>query len=352
MTAPDGDQAYAIVVATRNRLAALQASIPLFFGQTRKAARLIVVDRSDDHGAVRAWLEGLAATAPMPVAVIHGDKANLPHQRNLGLAAVAEPVTLLPDDDSLWFPDTAARIMAVYDRDRAGRIGGVAGIGVAQSPLGSSATPQNARRLVREPRIERLRNRIEDRLAPQPFNLYARRRIAALAPALAREAPDLRPGETMSGWRMSFRTEPARRLGFDAVLGSRVGYAQHEDKDMSLRMQKAGYLIVGAPGARVFHNVHPGKRAGGFAYGFCWIFNYAYVCAKVFGAEPPGPAAVLHYLRYKVFLYGLRRGSAYTRDVAAGGRAALAEVPRLFAAPPGSLVDLYGAIADRHLPRR
>jgi glycosyltransferase involved in cell wall biosynthesis len=341
---------YAIVVATRNRIEALRASVPLFLGQSRPPARIVVVDRSDDHAAVAEYLSDLVRGGAIPVEVIHGDRANLPHQRNLGLARVAEPVVLLPDDDSLWFADTAAKIMAVYDRDPGGLIGGVAGIGIAVSPLAGDRAPENARRFMRRPGIERWRNRIEERFVPQPFNLYARLRIAALRPeAAAAGLDDLRLVETISGWRMSYRTEIARSLGYDATLGSRVGYAQHEDKDMSLRVQQAGHLLAAAPGARVFHNVHPGKRAGGFAYGFCWLFNYAYICRKVFGDAPPGRVPVRRYIGYKAFLYRLRRGNEYDRDVARGGAAALAEFDRLWQAPDDRLADTYGEICGRVL---
>ncbi len=341
---------YAIVVATRNRLEALQASVPLFLGQTRPPARLVVVDRSDDHAAVAAWLAEMALTSPIPVEVIHADLANLPHQRNLGIARVTEAVTMLPDDDSLWFPDTAERIMAVYERDATGLIGGVTGIQTMISPLEKSKAPPSDQPLMSRPAIARWRNRIEAHFVPQPFNLYAHDRIAALLPAAgAQGLGDLRFVETIGGWRMSFRTGVLRDSGFDATLGSRVGYAQHEDKDMALQVQRAGHLLAAAPGARVMHNMHPGKRAGGFAYGFFWIFNYLYICRKLFGDAPPGRRPVWRYLRYKVFLYGLRRGNTHDRDIARGGAAALAEFDRMWQAPDNRLAETYGEIADRVL---
>jgi GT2 family glycosyltransferase len=205
-------------------------------------------------------------------------------------------------------------------------------------------------RLVQTPALARLRNRIEDALVPHPFNLYGTARIAELAPAAGHPGPFV---PTMGGYRMSFRTAAVRSVGFDATLGSRVGYAQHEDKDVCMRLMRAGWLIAAAPGARVFHNVHPGRRARGFAYGFFQIFNYAYICAGAFAAGGPpaerrARAAVPRYLRYKAFLYGLRRGDAYARAVHAGARAALAEVPALMAAAPADLPARYAALTGRH----
>lgn len=340
---------YAIVVATRNRLEALKASVPLFLGQSRPPARIVLVDRSDDHAAVRDFIESVAARTDIPVVIQYGEAANLPHQRNQGLAEVTEPVTLLPDDDSLWFPETAAKIMGVYDRDTEGRIGGVSGVISTVSPLAAGTAPKNARRFVRRPRIELFRNRVEERFAPQPFNLYARARIAELAPDAEGYLDGSRIVETMSGWRMSYRTGLVRRLGYDATLGSRVGYGQHEDKDMSLRVQQAGHLIVAAPEAQVFHNVAPGKRAGSFAYGFCWLFNYAYICRKVFGDADPGRGSVQRYLNYKALLYRLRRGSAHDRAIASGGTAAMAAFDHIWQAPDSRLSEIYGDIIDAAL---
>lgn len=338
---------YAIVVATRNRLEALRASIPLFLGQSRPPARIVVVDKSDDHAAVAAFLGAQAAATSVPFEVIHSDRANLPYQRNLGLARVQEPITMMPDDDSLWFPETAAEIMKVYEADTGKRIGGVGGMISAVSPLSQGDAPENARRIAGRPGIESLRNRLEARFAPQPFNLYAQRRIAELG-----RPEGVLVVETVGGWRMSFRTEAVRSLEFDATLGSRVGYAQHEDKDVSLRLQKAGWLMAAAPGADVFHNVAPGKRAGGFAYGFCWIFNYAYICRKVFGDTAPGRGPVRRYLAYKTALYHLRPTSAHHRDIARGARAAMAAFDRLWSAPDDRLQEVFGEICDSALGNR
>lgn len=349
---------YAIVVATRNRLDALKVSLPLFLEQSRPPARIKVVDRSDDHAAVVNFIHTLAQGASVPVSVEYGKQANLPAQRNQGIEGLREAVTMLPDDDSLWFSETAAELMAVYEADSPARIGGVSGWISTRSPLAPNATPKNARRFMRRPRIEALRNRLEERFAPQPFNLFARRSIADLS----QQSEVLEPGvmlyggkvtETMSGWRMSYRTAVVQSLRYDETLGSRVGYAQHEDKDMSLRAQQAGHLIVSAPNAMVFHNVHPGKRTDGFSYGFFWLLNYIYICKKAAGLASeeyhPGYFAVKRYMRYKAFLYRLRFSNTYDREVARGAKVALSAFEAIWATPISELRTVYGAIADRGL---
>lgn len=341
---------HAVVVATRNRLDMLRASLPLFLDQTRPAARVVVVDRSDDHEAVRAFCADLAARAPMPLVVVEGRQANLPAQRNQGLEHVREAVTIFPDDDVLWYPDTAERLMAVYEADTAGVVGGVSGSDVYAPPgRPASSSPQRASRLTDHPWVMRVRNRVEAALVPQPFSVFGLERIAELGTSAAATRLGFPLIDTIGGYRMSFRTEVVRRLRFDETLGSRIGYAVHEDKDMGLRVLADGRLLAAAPDARVFHNVHPGKRAGGFSYGFFHVLNYAYVSRKVFADGSPALRGTRRYLSYKVGLYATRRADAYLRDVHRGARAALSEYDALLATHPRDLPSRYAEICGRHL---
>lgn len=341
---------YAVVVATRNRLDMLEASLPLFAAQSRPAARIVVVDRSDDHAAVRALCERVAASVPIPLDVHYGEAANLPSQRNQGLHHVHEAVTLFPDDDSLWFPDTAEQTMRVYDADKRGRYGAVSAVDVYAGP-GDVAVeiPQRRLRFTDRSAVMTVRNRVEAALVPQPFEVYGRHRTAQLETGRRPDDAEHPLVGTIGGYRMSFRTEVAQRLRFDDVLGSRVGYGTHEDKDMALRVLQSGSLIAVAERARVFHNVHPGKRAGGFAYGFYHVFNYQYICRKLY---PPGPqtmADVRRYLGYKVALYALRRSDPYDREVHRGAKAALGTFDEVAGAAADELAECYEQITARFM---
>lgn len=221
---------YAVVVATRNRLDALRASVPLFLGQSRQPARLIIVDCSDKHDAVVDYLSEMEQNTSIPIELIRADAANLPLQRNIGIQRVSEAVTMLPDDDSLWFPDTAERIMAIYEKDVTGLIGGVGGFESETSPLANSASPQKAYSLSNSVSATRLRNRLEDRFVPQPFRSFGQECIRAVRPRATRAGiGDLTFVESITGFRMSYRTPLLRDLGFDPTMGSRVGYALGED---------------------------------------------------------------------------------------------------------------------------
>lgn len=338
---------YAIVVATRNRIEALRVSIPLFLRQTRLPRRILIVDSSDDHAEVRSLCAEISGTSPVPIEVFQSDRANSAYQRNFGLDRVTEEIIIYPDDDSFWYPDTAERMLAVYERDTRGLIGGVTGIETGTSPVASRVdVPKKTKRLIQKPNISRYRDRIEKLFFPQPFNVYGQDRIAALGPAAG-------PGEifveTMGGYRMSFRTEVIRPLRFDDALGANVGYAVHEDKDLSLRVLRAGCLLAAAPGARVFHNVHPGKRAKGFAYGFCHLMNYIYISRKVFEENSIAMRSVKPYCRYKIFLYSLKKSNEYDKDIYLGAKAAMDNYNLVMSAPLDKVSEVYSNICREKL---
>lgn len=342
---------YEIVIATRNRADALAVSIPLFIAQSRPAKRIIVVDSSTDHAAIVRLCRALAARTAIPIEVVESDRASLVRQRNIGLDMVREAVVAFPDDDSLWFADTAAHLMTVYDRDAGGLIGGVTAVEVARSPLeDDSSIHQRKVKWMHIPNVVRMRNVIERQVFPQPFNMYGQQKIAELSIKAQAAGLKMTYVPTMGGFRMSFRTSVLQRHRFDETLGSRVGYSQHEDKDVCLRILKGGNLLAAADEARVFHNAHPGVRANGFQYGFCQILNYMYICRKVFDERDAAFAMVRRYCAYKGFLYRLRRTTPYHRDVYHGAIAALAQYDRIRKTAPVELAHVYGDICDRMLP--
>lgn len=339
---------YSIIIATRNRIDQLSVSIPLFLNQTRLASRIIVVDASDDHKSIISLCESISKTFYFTIEVIQSHKANLPYQRNLGLDLITEEVIIYPDDDSFWYPDTAEKIMAVYDRDKLHLIGGVTGIETIASPLlHKTKAPKKSKRFVQHPTLSRIRGKIEDLLFPVPFNVYGKSRIEALSTAARSAGLTDVFVETMGGYRMSFRTEVIRSLRFDEVLGFGIGYAIHEDKDLSLRVMKAGYLLAAADGAKVFHNVHVGKRAQGFEYGFYHILNYIYIMRKLVYNEEFNNKYIIRYLLHKIALYGLRKSSKYNRDVYYGAKSAIKHYKTIMSASILDSVSVYQKICEK-----
>lgn len=112
------------VIATRNRPEALALSIPLILGQSRQPEKLIVIDSSDDHQAVKSVVEKAVRDWPGEV-ILRASERGSSLQRNIGLEHVAADVVFFPDDDSMLHPGTTEAIMRVYELDRDCRIAGV-----------------------------------------------------------------------------------------------------------------------------------------------------------------------------------------------------------------------------------
>ncbi len=361
-----GLPAYDVVMATRNRPEAVRLSLPLILGQSHPPRRVVLVDSSDDPAPIEA-IAGAAARAGAPVD-LHRSAPGLTRQRNLGLAALdaagdSAEIVLFPDDDSLLYPDAAAKMMAVYARGPE-----VAAVGAAEAAAppggvdlaGSYAAPARGRLAAA---ALRARKRIvRGAAAANPF-LAVGARLNAVHPRpgwLAEERAV--PVAYLTGFRMSFRRAalagaPGLAPGFDEALER---YAWFEDVDASFAAMRHG-LVLGAEGALIHHHRFPGRRGDGRAIGLWAMLNRAYVVMKHVRAAPevfPNPGR--EAMRLRLYLAG--RAAAYgamARDRwgiarARGAAAGLARAGRLLAptAAPGlagteELARRYRALAGR-----
>lgn len=315
---------YDVVIATRNRPESLRTCLELVEQQTEPPVRVIVVDSSDDHDAV----EGIAISGrdkSIEWRFVRSATRSAPYQRNLGVAHVESEVVFVPDDDSMLFPGTAAEVMSAYRADTLGQVAAVGAAFSDRSPM-IDRKPQIRRSQAFKQRLEPARDACEGFLCPKPFESYPRSLWAR------RSIPDWVDGgryslvSSIGGYRLSLRAEVAREHPFDETMGYRIGYALHEDMELSMRLQRLGYLLVGAEQAPVFHDVHPGRRAGGFDYGFCWVANYIYACRMNMPASSAAWSRHMpRFLRYKIGLYAARataRPDDYNREIVRGARSA------------------------------
>jgi len=119
---------YDAVIPTRNRPEAL-----VLLTQTWPPERLIVIDSTDDHDRIVRPV--MAAANPHGVKiVVRPSPKRMAQQRNLGLEMVEASVVFFPDDELLFYPDAADKIMAVYEEDTAQRIVGVCAAVAATPP--------------------------------------------------------------------------------------------------------------------------------------------------------------------------------------------------------------------------
>jgi GT2 family glycosyltransferase len=317
---------YDVVVATLNRATSLENCLSMIEKQSECPARVIIVDAGNDHDQLRMNILAHRDTA-IEWIFLRSDVKSSSYQRNLGLREVKNEVVLMPDDDSMLHPAAAAEMMAGYRADTGGFVAGVSGIGVRISPLADRSSQLQTTRAFKDG-VQPLRNRLESLLVPEPFktfpqSLWRHRSIPSWV-----DGRRFRLVESIGGYRLSLRSDLAKEHQFDETLGRGIGYALHEDMELSIRLQKLGYLLIAAQNAPVFHDVHPGRRAHGFNYGFCWIMNYVYACRKNIPEESRSWSHDLtRFLGYKVALYRTRaivNRNPYYREALEGARAAFA----------------------------
>jgi glycosyltransferase involved in cell wall biosynthesis len=343
-------RAYDCVVATRNRINALRMSIPLILRQDAPPSRLIVVDASDDHESLRTEVGDIGDRLGFEnTVVVRSDRPNLTRQRNIGLQFVQAPIVMFPDDDSMWYAGFASSVMKVYQSDTREQVGGVGGVGVMARPLelGQPAYKRSKFRTIKQA-VQPYRSYIEQRAFPRPFDIIGAStwagKIDVVDDINSKRLPNI------TGFRMSFRTDAVRRIGFDETLGHGAGYSYHEDMDISLRLQMEGYALVSAEDAKVCHLSFPGKRGDGYGYGFCSIANCVYVCKKTMNGNRKILAVVERYLKYKLSLYASRFYTNHDRQLFRGAFDAWRNRFELLNADEAGLSDAYKSLCDRYLP--
>jgi glycosyltransferase involved in cell wall biosynthesis len=337
-----------IVIATRNRLPALEISLPLVLSQSRLPRRLVIVDASDDYEEVSSTVRGIVAcsNAQVDLRVLQSDPGSA-LQRNVGLALATSPVVLMPDDDALWFPRFSESIMEVYERDREALVGGVGGAESASPPPGALHGGDEPYRMEARDRVQSLVGRfldlIEYRLFPDPIFVEGNERTGARPRPDWFDKEETRLAPALPGFLMSFRTDLIRRCGFDTILGR---YALFEDYDASLDVL-GDHLLVEARKARVFHYRAPQKRLDGAGWGAVQILNRAYVVCKHSLPRSRARRRLRAYSCYKLLRYALQGQTRYGRQRAAGAMRALGLLGRLIEAPPDSLSETYLRLREK-----
>jgi cellulose synthase/poly-beta-1,6-N-acetylglucosamine synthase-like glycosyltransferase len=340
---------YDCIIATRNRLNALRMSIPLILKQDVLPGRLIIIDASHDHDAVRTEVHDISERLGFKDTIVaKSDASNSARQRNIGLQFVQAPVVMFPDDDSMWHTGFASCILKIYQADMRGQVGGVSGVGVLTPPpeLGQPTYNRSRFRTAKQA-LQPYRNYIEQRFFPKPFDAIGAStwtdKVDVVDNINSKRLP------LITGCRMSFRTDAMRRVGFDETLGYGSGYSYHEDFDVSLRLEREGYALVSAENAKVCHLSFPGKRGDGYGYGFCAIANCVYVCKKTMNGDTQIFRIMERYLKYKLSLYAGRFYTNHDRQVFRGAFDAWRNRFQLLNADGAGLSDAYKSLCDRYL---
>jgi glycosyltransferase involved in cell wall biosynthesis len=329
----------------------MRMSIPLILKQDVSPGRLIVIDASDDHDSVRIEVNQISERLGFEnTVVVKSDAVNSARQRNIGLQFVRAPVVMFPDDDSMWHPGFASNVLKIYEADVRRQVGGVSGLGVADPPpeLEQPLYRKSALGSVKAA-IQPYRGLFEKHYFPKPLDLIGlatwTENIDVVDDVISRRVPHI------TGFRMSFRTDVIRQVGFDETLGYGAGYSYHEDFDASLAIERLGYALVSAEYAKVCHYTFPGKRAAGYSYGFCSIANSVYVSKKHIGQNTHIYRDLDRYLKYKVSLYASRFYSNHGREVFLGAYDAWRNRSKLLEADDADLSAAYKALCDQYIKK-
>jgi glycosyltransferase involved in cell wall biosynthesis len=347
-----------VVIATRNRPAALALSIPLILGQSRLPRKLIVIDSSDDHAPIAKTVAEAVAKAKGGWAgsvIVEHTGPGSAYQRNRGLAHVESEVVIFPDDDSLLHPGTSEAIMRAYELDTQGRIAGVCAADAREPPPGVLAGAQYEMPSAAKRQAVRRRKRLGLNFKwVQPQLYFGNLLKARFEPLDWFEDENCVLVEEMWGYRMSFRTSVVRANPFDEVLRA---YALHEDLDASFSAMRQGCL-VGARNARIYHHKFPTGRGDPYNLGMMRLLNLSYVVLKHVHDAALAPAEAKELRRlfrqncWLMILRALRRSYRRSdREEARGMLAALEGVRAMLGAPRGDLARIYSESFARRARR-
>lgn len=211
------------VVCTRNgeaRIAATLQAIAVAAGRVSDTpCDLVVVDNdSQDRTAptVRAW----AATAPLPVKVLHEQRPGLAAARNAALAAAGGTVLAFTDDDCRLDPGYATCLLRHYRQDN--------------------------RPVIRGGRIELGDPR------DLPFTIKTDHEARTYD-------GETHPSGFIHGCNMTMHRAVVERIGlFDLDFGAGGRFRSGEDTEYIYRAHRAGLPVIYVPDCVVYH--HHGRR--------------------------------------------------------------------------------------------
>jgi glycosyltransferase involved in cell wall biosynthesis len=253
---------WSLVVCTFKREMVLPRCVRCALRSTRRPGEVIIVDASPYWQTTRDAVLGEfeAANPEVNFVYVQARRASLTAQRNQGLEMCGGDVAFMLDDDSLIFPDTAERIMAVYDADVDREVVALTPTFVPEVPdadlnIVTPGHPTKGHVAGDESRASPLRKALRSLLWSDRMLLpYDGDSTLPAVPSRLQQFR-LVPAHFSTG-SATFRTEAVREARFEEVLER---YAAGEDWDISHRIRHRG-LIAFCLDARQCHLEAPGGR--------------------------------------------------------------------------------------------
>ncbi len=224
----------AVVIATRDRAAALERALDSLLASAAAPAQVVVVDNAPSDDDTRSLVTARAADEPR-LTYVREATPGLACAHNAALPHLTAPYVAFTDDDVVVDPWWTARLAATFRADP--RVACVTGL-IVPAEL---CTPEQWW-------IER---------AAGFGKGFARRLVD---PAVEADADPLFPyaaGGYGSGANMAFRTDVLLGLGgFDPALGAGTEALGGDDLAAIHAVLAAGHRLVYEPAAVVFHHHH------------------------------------------------------------------------------------------------
>lgn len=235
---------YSAVLVTKDRPARAQQMTLQMTAQTRPPVQIVIVDASTPPLVLGEQYAEAARQAGVELTVLHA-AASIPAQRNLGIAIVQAPITLVLDDDVIVPPEYTENLLARWEAHGLGALGGAVGA-IGQGP---HDPPDFGpfERLVRKLFY------LSDVSHTAPGTTLRRSGKFREVPVPAEDV--LVPVFTNAA--VAFRTDLLRRIRFDEQF---TGYVYGEDLDLSVRLARVA-PILHTPATWYIHDWAPGARA-------------------------------------------------------------------------------------------
>jgi glycosyltransferase involved in cell wall biosynthesis len=254
--------AWSLVVCTFKREKILPRCVRCALASTRRPSEVIIVDASPYWQTTRDAVLGEfeAANPDVNFVYVAARRASLTAQRNQGLEMTTGDVAFMLDDDSLLFPDTAERIMAVYDADTEKEIVALTPRFVAEVPdahlnVVTPGLPAQGHVGGDESRAGAVRRLLRGLLWSDQM-LLPYDGVDPVRPIPEKFRPfNLVPSKFSTG-SATFRTASVREARFEEMLER---YAAGEDWDISERIKHRGRIAF-CLDARQCHLEAPGGR--------------------------------------------------------------------------------------------
>lgn len=343
---------WGLLIATKDRIDALETCVSLALTQTRPPAEIVIADSSASWAEHRDRIAGLLAAHPgVRLDYLQGAAPSLTVQRNQTIAAGRADIFFMIDDDSFMHPDCAAGIMAVYEADPDHLLAGVQANESFENP---AADARVGARKTGDADLSRIRQRSRllrwflrkvlmmskrDIFVPYDGDFPHHDLPADLL------AAGVSPVEMFGGFRMTYRRDAVTREKFDPCLRY---YCPGEDLDGSYRVSRHGALVT-AHRARLYHHTSAAGRLNRVQVAHLWSFNQAVLlrrhAANQVWARRAWHRKMTHRLATDLLKDTLMRRFDYPQS--RGTWRAWRAGRKVFAMPPETLESWYPTVQEK-----